>query len=114
MAQANQELRITNGPSRWNLMLSLLDEPSISDGAIKRREVIFSVIETAAAGPQEFRGVINKLEREDDLGWRWLFEGTFEVIYGRHIKTSPRKGTGVFDLRSRTGRFSWGGYPDAG
>ncbi|MBX4210592.1 hypothetical protein KW783_01320 [Candidatus Parcubacteria bacterium] len=108
---------ITNGPSKWDLMLSLFDGSSDH-----RRQVSFTVLPdddptgakiiidqiakergrepTQGYSPEQVAMVMNRLEREDGSGDCWNFVGNSseDGRYGRYrtvrgfYSTATRKG----------------------
>ncbi len=90
---------ITNGPSKWDLMLSLLDGDSKN-----RREVVFVVHE--GIGHTEGMHVrIDTLEREDGSGESWNFKGRIPYILRDFIASTEKKIEGHFSTRTRKGHL---------
>ncbi len=83
---------ISGGPSKFDLMLSLLDG---SNAAGTRRRVSFMVDDIG-----EIEVVVNRLSREDGSGESWNFEG-FAQTFGPSY--SYDKVEGYFSTRSRRG-----------
>ncbi len=88
---------ITNGPSKWDLMLALFD-----GDCHHKRMVRFSLKDLKRdpiKDPEipDLSFVINTLEREDGSGENWNFEG----YYPGSSQNGPCQG--FFSIRTRTG-----------
>jgi len=89
-------LTITNGPSKWDLMLALFD------GDVRhRRTVTFSLEDPAPQcdhpGIPDLDFVINGIQREDVSGELWLLEG----YYPGFNRNRPMRG--CFNTQTRRG-----------
>ncbi len=94
-----QRYKITNGPSKWDLMLGLFDNT-----ASNPREVEFTIADsTEDPGPGEpvtliaAKFVLNVIGRESGSGEDWIFEG----YNPRHPLRPAAKG--YFSTRTRSG-----------
>lgn len=90
MASRSERFHITNGPSKLDLMLSLVDGDSAH-----RRPVLFHVKK------EEFWVSIDSLEREDGSGESWNFTGRGRR-YGSMVEGPIR---GYFSSRNRSGQM---------
>jgi hypothetical protein len=79
-----ENLHITGGPSKWDLMISLFHGDHL-----RREKVDFSVYETSS----KLAVVINSVERESGSGENWNFTG-----YSSNMKVR-----GYYETHSRTG-----------
>jgi len=90
------QIRIVDGPSRWDLMLSLLD-----GDYLHRREVYFRLGKEGSALKLRLAVVINLLEREDGTGEKWLFQGNISGM--NPFSRDERRVKGYIDLTTRSG-----------
>ena len=69
---ATQVLKITEGPSKWDLMLALFDHKPRS------RRVTFKL-----EGGQEFQLLVLRVQAEDGSGESWNIDGHAEPLPGK-------------------------------
>jgi len=78
-----QRFLIVNGPSKWDLMLALLDGDCTS-----RRRVVFSLQseknKSMPVPDQEF--IINGIDREDGSGEGWLIRGISTAPHDKRMQ----------------------------
>lgn len=92
---------ITNGPSKWDLILALFD-----GDYHHRREISFSFQGISERVVAEFtlQFLINELQREDGSGENWNFRG-----YGATVPAFPDDPCyGFFSTKTRKGWIEMG------
>lgn len=93
MAQEHEHTEIVEGPSKYDLMLALIDGDNKH-----RRTVKFRVDKSGGLIFLGMTMLINCLEREDGSGERWMFEGYHVLSTGGWV---PMKG--FYDTHVRKG-----------